>query len=150
MSLPQTTLRADPVALANRLRPVLLQLNRQLRRETKSLGITGGQATMLWLIRGKPGIGIRELAAREGMSTPGMSGYVDRLEAAGLVTRTPSAVDRRRVGLTVTPAGLRILRAVRSRRTAWLAARLRGLDAAELAAIDDALEPLGRLLEDAP
>ena len=37
-----------------------------------------------------PGIGVRELAAREGMSPPAMSGYVDRLEAAGHVTRTRS------------------------------------------------------------
>ena len=138
---------ADPVAVANRLRPVLLQLNRQLRRETRSLGITGGQSTLLYLIHRNPGIGVRELAEREGMSPPGMSGYVDRLEAAGLVMRTRSGDDRRRVGLTVTPAGLRILRAVRRRRTAWLAAHLRALDGEELQAIDAAVEPLTRLLE---
>jgi DNA-binding MarR family transcriptional regulator len=138
---------ADPVALANRLRPVLLQLNRQLRRETYSLGITGGQATLLHLIHRNPDIGVRELAEREGISAPAMSGYVDRLEAAGLVTRTRSGEDRRRVGLTVTAEGLRVLRAVRRRRTAWLAAHLRGLEPDELDAIDAAIEPLARLLE---
>jgi DNA-binding MarR family transcriptional regulator len=139
--------RADPVAVANRLRPVLLQLNRQLRRETLPLGITGGQATLLHLIRTNPGTGVRELAEREGISAPAMSGYVDRLEAAGLVTRVRSGEDRRRVGLTATQEGLRILRAVRRRRTAWLAAHLRGLEAEELEAIDSATEPLARLLE---
>ncbi len=34
-----------------------------------------------------------------------MSGYIDRLEAAGLVGRVRSAEDRRRVGLTVTERG---------------------------------------------
>lgn len=140
----------SPVEVANRLRPVLLQLNRQLRRETRSLGITGGQATLLHLIQKSPGVGVRDLAEREGMSAPAMSGYVDRLEAAGLVKRTRSGEDRRRVGLTVTPEGARILRAVRSRRTAWLAAHLRDLDPAELEAIDAAIEPLARLLETAP
>jgi hypothetical protein len=35
---------------------------------------------------------------------------------------------------------------VRSRRTAWLATRLRGLDEPELAAVAAAIEPLSRLL----
>lgn len=140
----------SPVDVANRLRPVLLKLTRELRRETHSLGITGGQAALLHLIQQNPGIGVRELAEREGMSPPGMSGYVDRLDAAGLVKRTRSGDDRRRVGLTVTAEGSRILRAVRSRRTAWLAARLRDLEPAELEAIDLALDPLAGLLDAAP
>jgi DNA-binding MarR family transcriptional regulator len=142
-------LAVDAVTVANRLRPVLLQLNRGLRGETRSLGITGGQASLLWLIHRNPGIGVGELAEREGMSAPGMSGYIDRLEAAGLLTRTRSAEDRRRVGLRVTDAGKRVLRAVRSRRTAWLAARLGDLDPEELEAIDAAIVPLQLLLGDA-
>jgi hypothetical protein len=50
--------------------------------------------------------------------------------------------------MKLTPDGFRILRAVRRRRTAWLAARLRELDLAELETIDAAIEPLGRLLAD--
>ena len=42
----------------------------------------------------------------------------------------------------------RLLRRVRSRRTAWLAQRLAGLDAAELAAIEAAVGPLSRLLRE--
>jgi DNA-binding MarR family transcriptional regulator len=139
------SLAADPVTVANRLRPVLLKLNRDLRREIHSLGVTGGQVSLLALIRREPGIGVRELAARERMSAPGMSKYVARLEEAGLVARTELA-DRRRVGIVLTPAGERVLRSVRSRRTAWLAERLRDLSGEELAAIDAAVEPLARLI----
>lgn len=140
-----STVATDAVTVANRLRPVLLKLNRELRREIHSLGVTGGQVSLLALIRREPGIGVRELAARERMSAPGMSKYVTRLEAAGLVART-ELPDRRRVGLALTPDGHRVLRSVRSRRTAWLAERLRGLSAEELAAVDAAVEPLGRLI----
>lgn len=136
------------VTIANRLRPVLLQLNRQLRRELAPLGITGGQAALLYAIRKNPGIGIRDLAAREGMSGPGMTAYVDRLERAGLVRRTRASGDRRRVELEVTAEGLRILRSARARRTAWLAARLKRLEPHELAAVDEAIGPLERLLEE--
>jgi DNA-binding MarR family transcriptional regulator len=138
---------SDPVALANRLRPVLLKLNRELRRELHSLGVTGGQASLLHAIAQSPGIGVRELAARERMSPPGMSKYVDRLEQAGLVARSEVGADKRRVGLTVTAEGKRVLRSVKSRRTAWLAARLRGLAPEQVEAIDAAIEALAELLE---
>jgi DNA-binding MarR family transcriptional regulator len=76
-----------------------------------------------------------------------MSGYVDRLENAGLVSRQrPATGDRRRVGLVVSPEGVRILRSARSRRTAWLAQRLRRLSPEQLLALDGALEPLQALL----
>ena len=139
---------ADPTLLANRLRPVLLQLNRQLRREIHSLGVTGGQVSLLVQIKYHPGIGIRELATLERVSVPGMSKFVARLEEAGLVERAPVAGDQRRVGLTLTSAGQKVLRSVRSRRTAWLAARLSQLDPEEIDAIDAAIEPLVHLLEE--
>jgi DNA-binding MarR family transcriptional regulator len=141
-----TLVAADPTLLANRLRPVLLHLNRQLRHEIHSLGVTGGQVSLLVQIKFHPGIGIRELAALERMSVPGMSKFISRLEDAGLVQRAPVAGDQRRVGLTLTPAGHKVLRSVKSRRTAWLSARLRELDPEELEAIDAAIEPLTHLL----
>lgn len=141
-----TAVVADPTVLANRLRPVLLQLNRQLRREIHSLGVTGGQVSLLVQIKYHPGIGIRELAALERMSVPGMSKFISRLEEAGLVQRAPVEGDQRRVGLTLTAAGHKVLRSVKSKRTAWLASRLGDLDPDELEAIDAAIEPLARLL----
>src|SRR6266511_2224498 len=107
-------LAADPTTIANRLRPVLLHLNRQLRREIHSLGVTGGQVSLLVQIKYHPGIGIRELAALERISVPGMSKFISRLEQAGLVQRAPVEGDQRRVGLTLTPAGHKVLRSVTS------------------------------------
>ena len=59
---------SDPIGVANELRPSLLQLNRRLRRELAPLRITGGQAA-LHTVRTHPGIGVRELADLEGVST---------------------------------------------------------------------------------
>jgi DNA-binding MarR family transcriptional regulator len=137
------------VDVANRLRPVLLQLVRELRREVHPLGVTGGQVSLLVQIKRHPGIGVRELAALERVSPAAMSGAVDRLERAELIRRQAHPVDRRRQGLTVTPAGERVLRAVKRRRTAWLATRLERLSPEELEAVDAAVEPLLALLEDA-
>lgn len=137
---------ANARALADQLRPVLLRLARELRREAQSLGITGGQVALLAQIRKNPGVTASELAERERMSAPGMSGHVARLETAGLIERTRAA-DRRRIGLTLTPDGVKILASVRKRRTAWLAEHLEGLTDSERDAIVTALPALEQLLE---
>ena len=137
---------ADPLAVANRLRPVLLRLARELRRESEDLGVTSRQVTLLWLIRSRPGLSLRELAAEERISAPALSGHVDRLVRAGLVERVREVDDRRRVGLALTEDGTRLLRRVRARRTSWLADHLRELEPADIDAIEAAIEPLGRLL----
>jgi DNA-binding MarR family transcriptional regulator len=77
-----------------------------------------------------------------------MTAYVDRLEALGLVARRRSERDRRRVELGLTAEGARTLRSARTRRTAWLAARLRRLEPDELASVEAALPALRRLVED--
>ncbi len=141
----------DPLAVANRLRPVLLHAGRHLRREIDPLGVTPGQVSMLGAIRDQPGIGVSELALREGTSAPTMCAHIDRLEAGGLVARTRAdGPDRRRVGLTITEEGTSVLAAARSRRTAWLATRLRSLDEEELRRVEAAIEPLSRLLRERP
>jgi DNA-binding MarR family transcriptional regulator len=136
----------DSLTTANELRPVLLRLARQLRREIHSLGVTGGQVSLLSAIEDHPGITARELAERERISAPGMSGHLVRMEAAGLIERTRAA-DRRRIGLTLTGEGRRVLRSVRKKRTAWLAARLDRLGGAEREAVEAAIAPLAKLLE---
>jgi len=138
----------DTAAVADALRPVLLRVGRELRREARAVGISPEQVSLLVAIKYAPGIGVRELAARERVSPPAMTKHVDRLERDGLVARTPSAEDRRRVGLSLTDEGQRVLRRVRSRRTAWLATRLGELSPAELAAVEAAVEPLSHLLRE--
>jgi len=144
--MPKTEI--DTLSIADRLRPVLLRVGRELRREAREVGISPEQVSLLVAIKYAPGIGVRELATRERVTPPAMSNHVDRLERDGLVSRTPSASDRRRVGMTLTDEGQRMLRRVRSRRTAWLATRLRGLSAEELEAVEAAVEPLSRLLRE--
>ncbi len=140
----------SPESIAADLRPVLLRLARELRKETEQLGITARQATLMWLVKRSPGLSLAELAADEGISPPAMSGHVDRLERAGLIERIRSTDDRRRVGLRLTDEGGRLLRRVRARRTTWLTGRLGAMTPTELEAIEAAVPALARLLgEDA-
>jgi DNA-binding MarR family transcriptional regulator len=137
----------DSVTVANRLRPALLRLARELRREIHSLGVTGGQVSLLAAIKHNPGITATELAERERVSAPGMSGHLVRLEASRLIERT-RAQDRRRIGLFITEEGEKALRSVRKKRTAWLAGRLERLEPEEREAIERSIDALEKLLGD--
>lgn len=133
--------------VASLIRPVLLRLSRELRREGQAFGVTPGQSTLLAQVEKHGSVGLGELAAGEGVSPAAMSKHVDRLEAADLVTRSQGG-DRRRIDVELTPKGKRVLKRVRSHRTAWLAERLGRLDEEELAAVERAIGPLATLLEE--
>ena len=143
---PATKQHLDAMAVADSLRPTLLRLGRELRKE-KIAGVSPHQVGLLVAIKYTPGVTVGELATEERVSTAAMSKRISRLQRDGLVARTKSEADRRCVGLTLTEEGQRTLRRVRSRRTAWLASRLGALTPDELAAVGAAAEPLARLLE---
>ena len=134
-----TAVSADPTTVANRLRPALLRLNRELRREIHSLGVTGGQVSLLIKIQRSPAIGIRELAERERCRARDVE---VRRAARGCrsCSQRTRARDRRRVGLELTTEGARVLASVKRRRTAWLAERLARLSPEELDAVDAAVD----------
>jgi DNA-binding MarR family transcriptional regulator len=134
----------ESVALANHLRPILLRIVRHLRNETHTRGVTGGQVSLLVAIEFHPGITGQQLAEREGLSAPGVSGHLARLEGLKMIRRQRTS-DRRRVGLFLTPEGARVLESVREQRTAWLASRLDELSPEERRLIQAALEPLDRV-----
>ena len=143
----EATLSAQEIA--EELRPTLLRIARYLRRETEELGVTSHQATLLWLVRTRPGLSLRELAQEEGISAPSLSAHVDRLETLGLIRRVRSTDDRRRVGLELMPEGRATLRRVRARRTTWLANRLDRLSDEDRERLEAALPALRALLDPA-
>jgi DNA-binding MarR family transcriptional regulator len=151
MTVPPSRPSPEVAALAEGLRPVLLRLSRQLRRESQQAGLSPLDALLLGWIKKRDGIGISELADAEQMSRPSMSAHVKRLEAAGWIARqAPDNEDKRRVGLTLTAAGAKALDAVRRRRNDWLARRLAGTSEADRAALSAAIGALETLTEDRP
>ncbi len=134
--------------LADDLRGALLRLFRQIKRESfePEQGATTLQKLLLVSVHEQPGIGVGELAAREKLRGPTISGYVKQMEAAGLLRRTASdPQDRRRVGLYLTDLGEATLQAMRQRRLDWLARQLSAMTNEERAAIRNAIGPLGRI-----
>ena len=139
-----TSLQA--IDVANELRPTLLKLARALRREAHLHGVTAAQAGLLGAVEAYPDYGVKELAAREGISSPAITRNLDRLEDAGLIDRSRSTSDARRITLVVTPKGRATLRSIRSQRTALLVALLAELTPDELAQVAEANEALRRIV----
>jgi DNA-binding MarR family transcriptional regulator len=91
-----------------------------------------------------------ELAARERVQRPTMTRVAARLAEAGLVARAADPVDGRSALLSISDDGRRLLARSRTRKDAFLARRLRELDAADRATLDRAATILERLLEAEP
>lgn len=117
-----------------------------MRREAHLHGVTAAQAGLLAAVESHPDYGVKELAAREGISSPAITRNLDRLEKAGLIERGRSKDDARRITLTLTPKGLATLRSIRSRRTAWLVSMLGDLTPEELEQVAEANEALRRIV----
>ncbi len=132
--------------MANDLRPTLLKLARALRREAHLNGVTAAQAGLLAAVAACPDYGVKELAAREGISSPAITRNLDKLEEAGLIDRSRSTSDARRITLELTPRGRSTLRSIRSQRTALLVAMLAGLTPDELSKVSEASDALRRIL----
>lgn len=69
--------------------------------------LSAPQMNMLMMIRVREGVSVTELASLLGVSPPSVSTMVDRLVERGLLTRTPSEKDRRKVVIRVSPEALK-------------------------------------------
>ncbi|MCA4132454.1 MarR family winged helix-turn-helix transcriptional regulator [Arthrobacter sp. M4] len=95
--------------------------------QTRALGVTPSEAGVIRIIGRSPGISQRELAELLGSVQSRVVALIDRLEGAGLVTRTRSAADRRVQELRLTPSGNDVLGSLRHAAEAQEAAIVDGL-----------------------
>jgi DNA-binding MarR family transcriptional regulator len=136
------------VDVADRLRRSTMRLARILRQEdTDDLSPT--LASVLFTIDRHGPVTLGELARRERLTKPSVTASIDKLLTRGLIDRSIDEHDRRIVRVTLTAAGRRRVSARRSLRTAWLAARLRELPAADVQRLRDATEVLERIVAEA-
>jgi DNA-binding MarR family transcriptional regulator len=136
------------VALSEDLRTAFKLLMREVRRdaERQDTGLSMLQTMLLGSIGDHPGIGVAELARMQQVRSPTMSAQVKALASAGLVSRAaPDPADRRRAGLTLTPAGEERVQALRNHRIDWLAQRVARLSPVQMDALAAAIEPLNLL-----
>ncbi len=136
---------AVPVSeLAARLRLAITRSARRLRQEAGT-DLSPSQTAALSTIDGHGPLTPSELASIERIQRPTATRIVARLEDEGLVERAADPSDGRSFIVSATAEGRTLLQKLRTRKNAYLARRLRGLDAEEVAALTKAAEILERL-----
>jgi DNA-binding MarR family transcriptional regulator len=126
---------------ADRIHSAAIHLLRHVRREDPKSGITAARLSALSVLVYAGPLGLNELAAAEQVRPPTMTRIVQALEDAGLVAKRRHG---RRVELSATAAGRRLLEQARRRRLALLADRLRTLADDEIATVAEAAELIER------
>ena len=107
----------------------------------KPYGITGSQYNVLRILRGAEPAGLCRNELRDRMLTrmPDVTRLLDRMEKAGLVTRTRDADDRRLVSTRITRQGRRMLDDLDEVVIAHQMRRLGHLDTEQLRTLSDLL-----------
>lgn len=114
------TLPADPDSLGFLISDVARLVRAEIERRiaTAGVAVTPGEGRALANIARCGIVRQNVLAERMGVEAMTLSGYLDRLEGRGLVTRTPDPADRRAKLVELTAAADEVLSEVRAIGTA--------------------------------
>ena len=126
------------------LRRIVRQLRLSARDAERSAGISGAQLFVLQALASESASSLNDLAERTLTDQSSVSVVVRRLADRKLVARRASRDDARRVELSLTPAGQRMLARCPEPTQARLLAALRRLAPTELASLTRGLEALVR------
>ena len=132
--------------LAETLRVAFGRLNRSLRLTHVDTDLPPSQREVLMAIARAQSLRLSELSQEEGINPTMLSRIVAKLEAAGLVTRTPDIDDARIIHVAVTNAGEALRDTIRGERTDALHYALRHLTNEERRALADAAPVLEKIV----
>ena len=125
-------------------------VTRAIRREMRKhrpIEMSMQQFRALAVVNRHPGASLSVVAGHLGVTTASASKLIDALVKRGLVTRTDSPQDRRKVALDVTEAGRRAQGVARTAALGRLAESLTSLGESDRWAVIRAMEVLRHALE---
>ncbi len=137
---------ADIGELSSRLRLAIARSARRMRQEAGT-DLSPSLTSALATIERHGPITPSELAELERVQRPSATRIVSRLETEGLVDRAADPADGRSSLVSASAPGRALLRRLRTRKTAYLARRLRDLPESDVEALREAADVLERLLE---
>ena len=128
--------------------PLVMRVVRSEMWRQGALVVSVPQFRALAYMERHPGVSLAGVAEHLGVTAPTASAIVDRLVRRRLLGRVPDPQERRRVVLSLTPAGGRLFARLRARARRQVAIRLAGASAADLHKITAALAVLDRLFRE--
>ena len=127
------------------------QLQIRFTRLLREFGLTPSQYNVLRILRGEgEPLPILEIASRTITVVPGITGLVDRLEEAGMVSRQRCAEDRRVIYVSLTAKATKLLGTIDQPLLDLHKRLLRGVAAGELRQLSDLLEKVRASLFEEP
>ncbi len=135
--------RSDSIrSVMDALRRIVRDLRLSARDAERGAGISGAQLFVLQMLADEPASSLNELADRTLTDQSSVSVVVKRLVDRKLVARKASTEDARRIELSLTAAGRRLLARCPEPTQARLVSALRRLTPAELANLTTSLAAL--------
>jgi DNA-binding MarR family transcriptional regulator len=140
---------ADPQTLEETAAHLRLVINRAARRMRQEAGteMRPSRASALVTVELHGPLTPSELAEIEAVKRPTATRILRGLEGEGLIERTPDPNDGRSALISITAEGRERLRRLRRRKNAYLARRMRGLDAGDVVSLERSAQILEQLLE---
>ncbi|KQV05489.1 MULTISPECIES: MarR family winged helix-turn-helix transcriptional regulator [unclassified Kitasatospora] len=138
-------LPTEAMAVFGRIFRISRTMTDRLGQAHAAHGIAKGEFDVIGTLRrsGAPyTLSPRELTATLMLTTGGMTGRLDKLERAGLITRSPDPHDRRGLRITLTPEGLALVDRAVDPGVAIYEETLAVLSPEERATLDDLLRRL--------
>jgi DNA-binding MarR family transcriptional regulator len=137
----------ETVAAADRLHSAAIHLLRRVRQQDSVSGIGPAQLSALSVLVFAGPRTLGDLAAAEQVKPPTMSRIVAGLKRSRLIEITRDPHDARRMSISATSRGTRLLHQGRQRRIEYLAAHLGTLTGNELSQINAAADILEKMLD---
>ena len=134
-----------PDRLDDELRIALMRIARRIRQQRHDDTLSDSQLSVLYVLTHHGASTLAALAEHEHVTPPSMNRTVNCLVDDGLILRSSSPDDGRKIDITVTAAGADLVAKTRERRAAWFAADLATLDPAEQDALQAAIPVLMKL-----
>ncbi len=130
--------------------PQLMRLLRSKLREKRSGEISMAQFRTLAFVDANRGASLSEAGGHIGLSLPAMSRLVDSLVNQHLLSRNAHGADRRRVCLSLTPAGKRVLAEAYRHAESYFAGKFAELTGEERARLAESINMLHQLFSMEP
>ena len=145
-----TAVTQRDIEVAATLRTVIHRLVKLLRRETHGEGaLSLTERSVMGSLYQQGELLPTALAQQEKVTTQSMSQIINNLYESGLIGKTPSGVDRRKVLLSLTDKGRQYVEDNRQRKQEWLAHALhQKVSPAEKDVLMDAMKILINIIEE--
>ncbi|MCR8560841.1 MarR family transcriptional regulator [Mucilaginibacter sp. BJC16-A38] len=137
------------IQFASELRNAMIRVIKKLRKESPSgSGLSLTERSTMALLHQNKAMLPSELAASEMITNQSMSQVLNHLSELGFITRTASETDKRKVNISLSEQGERVLLQFRHERDEWLAGAInRACTIEERELLKQVIVPLGKIVD---